>query len=145
METITPERQLESDIYILEEGGVFPTPWDFKLRLSEALGLSIIDPVDVFDANYKLEVYDANGITGKIFIGEEARDFKLFVQSLSAVWEELKTIKALGEYEPTLAKFNELRRIPAHKNALRTYSEEDFEYLDWLRSEFYSRYSAGEE
>lgn len=43
-------------------------------------------------------------------------------------------------YLQWLADFNELRRIPAHKNALRTYSEEDFEYLDWLRSEFYSRF-----
>ncbi len=42
-------------------------------------------------------------------------------------------------YLQWLAKFNELRRIPAHKNALRTYSEDDFEFLDWLRSEFYSR------
>jgi len=43
-------------------------------------------------------------------------------------------------YLQWMAEFNELRRIPAHKNALRIYSEEDFEFLDWLRSEFYSRY-----
>lgn len=42
-------------------------------------------------------------------------------------------------YTSWLAKFNEIRRIPAHKSALRTYSEEDFEFLDYLRAEFYSR------
>lgn len=31
--------------------------------------------------------------------------------------------------------FNELRKIAAHKNLLRTYSDEDLEFLDWLRSE----------
>lgn len=42
-------------------------------------------------------------------------------------------------YTSWIAKFNELRRIPAHKSALRIYSEEDFEFLDWLRVEFYDR------
>jgi len=42
-------------------------------------------------------------------------------------------------YTSWIARFNELRRIPAHKSALRVYSEEDFEFLDWLRAEFYDR------
>lgn len=41
-------------------------------------------------------------------------------------------------YTSWLAKFNELRRIPAHKNALRMYTEEDFAFLDHIRSEFYN-------
>jgi DNA sulfur modification protein DndB len=34
-----------------------------------------------------------------------------------------------------IAKFNEIRKIAAHKNALRTYSEDDLEFVDWLRTE----------
>ncbi|MEA2062682.1 MAG: hypothetical protein U9P14_03195, partial [Gemmatimonadota bacterium] len=42
-------------------------------------------------------------------------------------------------YTSWLARFNELRRIPAHKSSLRTYSEEDFEFLEKIKSEFYER------
>jgi DNA sulfur modification protein DndB len=42
-------------------------------------------------------------------------------------------------YTSWIDNFNELRRIPAHKSALRVYSEEDFEFLEWLRIEFYDR------
>lgn len=42
-------------------------------------------------------------------------------------------------YTGWLARFNELRRIPAHKNALRTYSDEDFAFLDFIRAEFFGR------
>jgi len=42
-------------------------------------------------------------------------------------------------YTSWIAKFNELRRIPAHKSALRTYSEDDFSFLDLIGTEFYSR------
>ena len=31
--------------------------------------------------------------------------------------------------------FNELRRVAAHKNALRTYTDDDLEFLDHLRVE----------
>lgn len=31
--------------------------------------------------------------------------------------------------------FNELRNIAAHKNALKTYKDEDLEFVDWLRTE----------
>lgn len=32
-------------------------------------------------------------------------------------------------------KFNELRNIAAHKNQLRTYNDEDLEFIEWLRTE----------
>ncbi len=54
-------------------------------------------------------------------------------------------IPLLGEkkgkkyYTSWLVKFNELRRIPAHKSALRTYAEEDYDFLEYLKSEFYAR------
>ena len=32
-------------------------------------------------------------------------------------------------------KFNELRNIAAHKNQLKTYSDEDLEFIEWLRTE----------
>jgi DGQHR domain-containing protein len=34
-----------------------------------------------------------------------------------------------------IAKFNELRNTAAHENALRTYSDDDLEFIDWLRSD----------
>lgn len=34
-----------------------------------------------------------------------------------------------------IAKFSEIRNIAAHKNSLRTYTDEDLEFVDWLRSE----------
>jgi DNA sulfur modification protein DndB len=37
-------------------------------------------------------------------------------------------------YLDWIDRFNELRRIPAHKSALRTYQPEDFEFLEWLRT-----------
>jgi len=42
-------------------------------------------------------------------------------------------------YLAWMERFNELRRIPAHKSSFRTYSEEDYEFLEWLRSEFHQR------
>lgn len=40
-------------------------------------------------------------------------------------------------YLKWMSDFNELRKIAAHKNALRTYTDEDLDFLDWLRSEMY--------
>jgi len=42
-------------------------------------------------------------------------------------------------YTTWLLNFNELRRIPAHKSAFRVYNDEDFEFLDYICSEFYNR------
>jgi len=42
-------------------------------------------------------------------------------------------------YTSWLARFNELRRVPGHKSSVRTFSDEDLEFLDWLRAEFYPR------
>lgn len=38
-------------------------------------------------------------------------------------------------YLDWIAKFNELRRIAAHKNSLRTYTDEDLEFLSWLKGQ----------
>lgn len=45
-------------------------------------------------------------------------------------------------YTSWMADFNELRRIPAHKSSLRTYSDQDLEFLDWLETELESRYGS---
>ena len=42
-------------------------------------------------------------------------------------------------YTEWMMNFNELRRIPAHKSDLRVYTESDFEFLDYIRVEFYRR------
>ena len=38
--------------------------------------------------------------------------------------------------------FNELRRVAAHKNALRTYTDDDLDFLDRLRGEILPRLDA---
>lgn len=40
-------------------------------------------------------------------------------------------------YTGWIAKYNDLRKIAAHKSELRTYSEEDLSFLEWLRTEVY--------
>ncbi|MFZ5812002.1 MAG: DGQHR domain-containing protein [Thermodesulfobacteriota bacterium] len=42
-------------------------------------------------------------------------------------------------YTKWLDKFNELRRTPGHKSSLRVYSEDNYEFIDWLKKEFYLR------
>jgi DNA sulfur modification protein DndB len=42
-------------------------------------------------------------------------------------------------YLDWMEKFNELRRIPAHPSSTRGYSNEDLEFLQFVKSEFYSR------
>jgi DNA sulfur modification protein DndB len=43
--------------------------------------------------------------------------------------------KSSGKYTSWLAKFNDIRKIAAHKNSLRTYTDEDLEFVDWLRAD----------
>jgi DGQHR domain-containing protein len=74
-------------------------------------------------------------------------DIKEIIQQSNnwAHFESVFNIPLTGEkkgkkyYTTWLAKFNELRRIPAHKSSLRTYGPEDFDFLDFIRSEFYDR------
>lgn len=47
--------------------------------------------------------------------------------------------KKKSRHTSWMARFNEIRRIPAHKSGLRTYSDEDFEFLDWLRTQISER------
>lgn len=42
-------------------------------------------------------------------------------------------------YLDWMENLNELRRIPAHPADLRTYEEEDYAFIGWLKGEFYSR------
>ena len=38
-------------------------------------------------------------------------------------------------YLDWMKQFNELRRIAAHKNQIRTYTDDDLEFIEWLRTE----------
>jgi hypothetical protein len=40
-----------------------------------------------------------------------------------------------GKHTSWIAKFNDIRKIAAHKNSLRTYTDEDLEFVDWMRSD----------
>ena len=44
-------------------------------------------------------------------------------------------------YLQWMEDFNELRRISAHPSKHRPYKEADYEFLDWLKLNFYSRLS----
>lgn len=45
-------------------------------------------------------------------------------------------------YLQWMEHFNELRRIPAHPSKLRMYKEADYEFLEWLKQNFYARLAA---
>ncbi|HXC39547.1 MAG TPA: DGQHR domain-containing protein [Burkholderiales bacterium] len=47
--------------------------------------------------------------------------------------------KGKAHYVGWLARFNELRRIPAHSSGVRTYEEEDYEFMKHIKYEFYRR------
>ena len=38
-----------------------------------------------------------------------------------------------------IEEFNKLRRIPTHSSSLRIYEEQDYEFITWLKHEFYTR------
>lgn len=40
-----------------------------------------------------------------------------------------------GKHTKWIANFNEVRKIAAHKNSMRTYTDADLEFVDWLRAE----------
>lgn len=42
-------------------------------------------------------------------------------------------------YTSWIVRFGDLRNIAAHKNALRTYTDEDLEFIEWLRVEVMSK------
>ncbi len=44
-------------------------------------------------------------------------------------------------YLAWLERLNELRRIPAHKSPYRTFSEDDFSFVTWLKAELYDRFT----
>jgi DGQHR domain-containing protein len=41
-----------------------------------------------------------------------------------------------------IVRFNDIRKIAAHKSSLRTYSDEDLEFVDWLRAEVLPKFEA---
>lgn len=47
--------------------------------------------------------------------------------------------KGKKHYTSWMARLNELRRVPAHKSSLRTYTDDDLVFLDWLASEVEAR------
>ncbi|OOG44192.1 DGQHR domain-containing protein [Polaromonas sp. A23] len=73
-------------------------------------------------------------------------DLKAIVKQRSnwPLFESTFNIPLQGEkgktyYLDWMDKFNELRRIPAHPSSTRGYSKDDLEFLQFLKSEFYSR------
>jgi DNA sulfur modification protein DndB len=63
-------------------------------------------------------------------------------------FEPLLSIPMPGEkgktyYLDWMERFNELRRVAAHKTAARTYEPDDYTFLDWLKSELYPRAERG--
>lgn len=69
-------------------------------------------------------------------------DMKEIVEQ-SNNWPHFQTLLAFaspgekksGKHTGWIAQFNDIRKIAAHKNSLRTYTDDDLQFLDWLRSE----------
>lgn len=64
-------------------------------------------------------------------------------------FSDVFNIPLLGEKGKTynldwLLQFNELRRVPAHSSSLRVYDEEQYQFLDWLKSEIIPRLDSAE-
>lgn len=61
------------------------------------------------------------------------------------IFESIFSVPMPGEtkgkkyYTGWIGKFNDIRKIAAHKNALRTYNDADLEFIDWLRAEISPR------
>ncbi len=77
-------------------------------------------------------------------------DLKIIIEQ-KGNWDTFKNVlnapapderKGKTYYTGWIAKFNELRRIPAHKSSLRIYKEADFEFLDWLHTNVNPRLQA---
>jgi hypothetical protein len=47
-----------------------------------------------------------------------------------------------GKHTKWMARFNDIRKIAAHKNSLRTYTDDDLQFLDWVRAEALPRLQA---
>jgi DGQHR domain-containing protein len=63
------------------------------------------------------------------------------------LFEKVFNIPLPGEkgktfYLDWMKKFNEIRRIPAHASSSRGYDESDYEFMKFIKYEFYSRYSS---
>ncbi|MFZ6673169.1 DGQHR domain-containing protein [Undibacterium sp. Xuan67W] len=72
-------------------------------------------------------------------------DFKEIVKSNWDIFSSIFNIKMASEqkgktyYLDWMDRFNELRRIAAHPSSTRGYADEDLEFLDFIKEEFYSR------
>ena len=82
----------------------------------------------------------------------EVLDLKEIIQS-NANWphfEQHYSVPLEGEkkgkkfYTSWIEKYNDLRRIAAHKNDLRTYSEDDLQFIAWLASEIAAKLEASD-
>jgi hypothetical protein len=99
---------------------------------------------------YKKQLEDADGRRQHKAAYLEFIELKDIIKQQNN-WERFSVIFNLplqGEkkgnkfYLSWMEHFNELRRIAAHKNQLRTYTDEDLEFLDLLRSELLPRLDA---
>lgn len=75
-------------------------------------------------------------------------DFKEIVKSNWDIFQTVFNIKLASEgkgktyYLDWMDRFNELRRIGAHPSSTRGYTDEDLEFLNFIKAEFFSRIDA---
>ena len=76
-------------------------------------------------------------IVDLVEIVKQENNWKFFVEVFNnPMYEERKGKKY---YLDWMNQFNEVRKIAAHKNQLRTYSDDDLEFVEWLRTEVYPK------
>lgn len=105
-----------------------------------------IESSKIKEAAYGLQLQDKNPSKGAKENYLNILDLKNIVKQRSnwPLFEKTFNIPLPNEkgkvyYLDWMEKFNELRRIPAHPSSTRGYSNEDLEFLQFVKSEFYSR------
>lgn len=103
------------------------------------------------DAYSKMQQDDANK-RKPIFAYLETLDLMKIVRQKNN-WDFFKdvfNIPKLGEkgkvyYLDWMEEFNELRRVPAHSSSMRVYDDEQYSFLEWLKSELVPRLSQAQD
>lgn len=105
-----------------------------------------IESSKIKEEAYGRQLQDKNSSKGAKENYLNILDLKTIVKQKSnwPLFEKTFNIPLQGEkgkmyYLDWMDRFNELRRIPAHPSSTRGYSDDDLEFLKFVKSEFYSR------
>lgn len=125
---------------------------DQKLRSGEdAYWAEGIESNQIKESAYKKQLADPADRRRPMFAYLELLDLMKIVRQKNN-WEHFEHVfnvplpgeKGKTYYLDWMEKFNALRRIPAHSSSMRIYDEEDYQFIEWLKSEVYPRLESAE-